>query len=151
MKFPNYRPRRLRKDDLFRRMIRETHLRPDDLILPLFVRPGKGSKQPISSMPGHSQLSIDLLIKEVKDAKSLGIPGVILFGIPEKKDEMGSEAYAEDGIIQKAIRQIKEKVEGILVITDVCLCEYTSHGHCGVVEGGRILNDETLDLLARQA
>jgi len=151
MKFPKYRARRLRKNDLFRRMIRETHLRPDDLILPLFVRPGKDSKQPISSMPGHSQLSIDLLIKEVKEAKSLGIPGVILFGIPQKKDEMGSEAYAEDGIIQKAIRQIKEKVEGILVITDVCLCEYTSHGHCGVVEGGRILNDETLDLLARQA
>jgi porphobilinogen synthase len=132
-------------------MIRETHLRPDDFILPLFVRPGKGVKQPISSMPGHFQLSIDLLIKEVKEAKSLGILGVILFGIPEKKDEMGSEAYAEHGIIQKAVKAIKEKVEGILVITDVCLCEYTSHGHCGVVQNGRILNDETLDLLARQA
>lgn len=151
MRFPQYRPRRLRKDDIFRRMIRETHLRPDDLVLPLFVRPGKGVKEPISSMPGHSQLSIDRLIKEVKEAKSLGICGVILFGIPEKKDEMGSEAYAEDGIIQRAVRQIKEKVEGILVITDVCLCEYTSHGHCGVVKDGRILNDETLDLLSRQA
>jgi porphobilinogen synthase len=132
-------------------MIRETHLRPEDFILPLFVRPGKGVKQPISSMPGHSQLSIDLLIKEVEEAKSLGIPGVILFGIPEKKDERGSEAYAEDGIIQKALRAIKEKVKDILVITDVCLCEYTSHGHCGVVKEGRVLNDETLELLARQA
>jgi porphobilinogen synthase len=132
-------------------MIRETHLRPDDLILPLFVRPGKGAKQPISSMPGHAQLSIDLLIKEVKEAKSLGILGVILFGIPKKKDEMGSEAYAEDGIIQKALKAIKDTVDGILVITDVCLCEYTSHGHCGVVKEEKILNDETLDLLARQA
>ena len=132
-------------------MVRETDLRPDDFILPLFVRPGKGVKQAISSMPGHAQLSIDLLIKEVEEAKSLGIPGVILFGIPERKDEMGTEAYAEDGIIQRAVKAIKEKVEGIIVITDVCLCEYTSHGHCGVVKEGRILNDETLDLLARQA
>jgi porphobilinogen synthase len=132
-------------------MIRETHLRPDDLILPLFVRPGKERRQPISSMPGHFQLSIDFLVKEVEEAKSLGIPGVILFGIPEKKDEMGSEAYAEDGIIQRAVRAIKEKVEGILILTDVCLCEYTSHGHCGVVKDGKILNDETLDLLSRQA
>jgi porphobilinogen synthase len=132
-------------------MVRETHLSPDDLVLPLFVRPGKGVKEPISSMPGHFQLSIDLLVKEVKEAKSLGIPGVILFGIPEKKDEMGSEAYAEDGIIQRAVRAVKEKVEGILVITDVCLCEYTSHGHCGVVKDGKILNDETLNLLSQQA
>jgi porphobilinogen synthase len=151
MRFPQYRPRRLRKNEIFRRMIRETHLSPDDLILPLFVRPGKKMKQPISSMPGHFQLSIDLLVKEVEEAKSLGIPGVILFGIPEKKDEMGSEAYAEDGIIQRAVRAIKEKVEGILILTDVCLCEYTSHGHCGVVKDGKILNDETLDLLSRQA
>lgn len=151
MKFPEHRPRRLRKDELFREMIRETHLRPDDLILPLFVRPGKGVKQTISSMPGHAQLSIDLLVKEVEEAKSLGILGVILFGIPGRKDEMASEAYAEGGIIQKAVRAIKEKVDGILVITDVCLCEYTSHGHCGVVKEGRILNDETLDLLARTA
>ena len=132
-------------------MIRETHLSPDDLILPLFVRPGKGIRQPISSMPGHFQLSIDYLVKEVEQAKSLGIIGVILFGIPKKKDKMGSEAYAQDGIVQRAVRAIKEKVEGILVITDVCLCEYTSHGHCGVVKDGRILNDETLDLLSRQA
>ena len=102
-------------------------------------------------MPGHFQLSIDLLIKEVKEARALGILGVILFGIPEKKDELGSEAYSKDGIIQRAVRQIKEKVDGILVITDVCLCEYTSHGHCGVVKEGKILNDETLELLSRQA
>jgi porphobilinogen synthase len=102
-------------------------------------------------MPGHFQLSIDLLIKEIEEAKSLGILGVILFGIPEKKDEMGSEAYAEDGIIQRAVRAIKETVKGILIITDVCLCEYTSHGHCGVVKDGKVLNDETLDLLSRQA
>jgi len=151
MQFPKYRPRRLRKDELLREMIRETHLRPDDFILPLFVRPGKGVKRPIASMPGHSQLSIDLLVKEVKEAKALGILGVILFGIPEKKDEWGSEAYAKDGIIQKALRQIKEKVDGILIITDVCLCEYTSHGHCGIVKEGRVLNDETLELLSAQA
>jgi porphobilinogen synthase len=151
MRFPQYRPRRLRKDEIFREIIRETHVRPDDLVLPLFVRPGKGVKQSISSMPGHAQFSIDMLIKEVKEAKSLGILGVILFGIPEKKDEMGSEAYAEDGIIQRAVKTLKEKVEGILIITDVCLCEYTSHGHCGVVKNGKILNDETLELLALQA
>lgn len=151
MRFPKYRPRRLRKDGLFREMIRETHLRPDDFILPLFVRPGKGVRKPIASMPGHAQLSIDLLVKELKEAKALGILGVILFGIPEKKDEWGSEAYAKDGIIQKAIKQIKEKIDGILVITDVCLCEYTSHGHCGVVKEGRVLNDETLELLSAQA
>lgn len=151
MRFPKYRPRRLRKEELLREMIRETHLRPDDFILPLFVRPGKGVKRPIASMPGHFQLSIDLLVKEVKEAKGLGILGVILFGIPEKKDEWGSEAYAKDGIIQRALRQIKEKVEGILLITDVCLCEYTSHGHCGIVKEGRVLNDETLELLSAQA
>ena len=132
-------------------MFRETQLRTDDFILPLFVRPGKGIKQPISSMPGHFQLSIDLLIKEVKEAKVLGIPGIILFGIPEKKDEVGSEGYAEDGIIQKAVRAIKDKVDGVMVVTDVCLCEYTSHGHCGIVRDGRVVNDESLELLARQA
>ena len=151
MKFPKYRLRRLRKDSILRELVRETHLRPDDFILPLFVRPGQGVKQTISSMPGHFQLSIDLVVREVEEAKSLGIPGVILFGIPEKKDEMGSEGYADDGIVQRAVRAIKEKVDGILVITDVCLCEYTSHGHCGVVKSGKILNDETIHLLAMQA
>lgn len=151
MRFPYYRPRRLRKTPLFREMIRETHLRPDDLLLPLFVCPGKGMRRPISSMPGQFQLSIDLLIEEVKEAQALGILGVILFGIPERKDDVASEAYAEEGIIQRAVREIKKKVENILVVTDVCLCEYTSHGHCGLVRGDRILNDETLPLLARQA
>ena len=151
MKFPQYRLRRLRKDGILRELVRETHLRPDDFILPLFVRPGQGVKQTISSMPGHFQLSIDLVVREVEEAKSLGIPGVILFGIPEKKDEMGSEGYADHGIVQRAIRAIKEKVDGILVITDVCLCEYTSHGHCGVVKNGKVLNDETIHLLAMQA
>jgi porphobilinogen synthase len=151
MRYPQYRLRRLRKDDLFRRVFRETQLRPDNFILPLFVRPGKGIKQPISSMPGQFQLSVDLLIKEVKEVKSLGIPGVILFGIPEKKDELGTEGYAEGGIIQRAVRAIKEKVDGVIVITDVCLCEYTSHGHCGVIRDGKVINDETLDLLSRQA
>lgn len=151
MRFPYYRPRRLRKTPLFREMIRETHLRPDDFLLPLFVCPGKGMRRPISSMPGQFQLSIDLLIEEVKEAQALGILGVILFGIPERKDDVASEAYAEEGIIQRAVREIKKNVENILVVTDVCLCEYTSHGHCGLVKGDRILNDETLPLLARQA
>ncbi len=151
MGFPQHRLRRFRKNELFRELIRETHLRPDDFILPLFVRPGKGVKKAIPSMPGHFQLSIDHLLKEVKEAKALGILGVILFGIPEKKDEKGSEAYAKDGIIQRAIREIKGKVDRILVITDVCLCEYTSHGHCGLVKNGKILNDETLELLAQMA
>jgi len=151
MKFPEYRPRRLRKNEIFRRMIRETHLGPEDLILPLFVCPGKSVRKPILSMPGNFQLSIDQLIEEVKEAKSLGISGIILFGIPEKKDEMGSQGYAEDGIVQRAIRSIKEKVDGILVMTDVCLCEYTSHGHCGVVKDGDVVNDATVELLARQA
>ncbi len=151
MKFPELRPRRLRKNEIFRRMIRETHLRPEDFILPLFVCPGKGVRRAISSMPGNYQLSIDQLVEEVKEARSLGIPGVILFGIPEKKDEMGSEGYSEDGIVQRAVREIKEKVDGILVITDVCLCEYTSHGHCGVVKDKDVINDVTVELLARQA
>jgi len=151
MKFPSYRPRRLRKDERFREMIRETHLRPDDMILPLFVCPGRGVRRPISSMPGNFQLSIDELIKEVKEAKSLGILGVILFGIPEKKDELGSEGYSENGIIQRALKSLKDGVDGITLMTDVCLCEYTSHGHCGVVRNGGVVNDETLELLARQA
>jgi len=151
MRFPQYRLRRLRQTETIRRMVRETRISPNDLIYPLFVRPGKGVKQVISSMPGQFQLSIDMLIKEVREARSLGIPAVILFGIPDRKDEMGSEGYSDDGIVQRAIRAVKEKVDGILIMTDVCLCEYTSHGHCGMVKEGRVLNDETLDLLGRQA
>ena len=151
MRFPQYRLRRLRQTETIRRMVRETRISPNDLIYPLFVRPGKGVKQVISSMPGQFQLSIDMLIKEVREARSLGIPAVILFGIPDRKDETGSEGYSDDGIVQRAIRAVKEKVDGILIMTDVCLCEYTSHGHCGMVKEGRVVNDETLDLLGRQA
>jgi porphobilinogen synthase len=151
MHFPRYRPRRLRANEKFRRLIRETTLWVDDLIYPLFVRPGKRVKNPISSMPGCYQFSIDELIKEAKEVNTLGIPGIILFGIPDKKDELGSAAYAADGIVQTAIRALKEAVPDLLIITDVCLCEYTSHGHCGLVEDGVILNDPTLELLARQA
>jgi porphobilinogen synthase len=151
MHFPRYRPRRLRANENFRRLIRETTITVNDLIYPLFVRPGKGIKNPISSMPGCYQLSVDELTKEAQEIYELGIPGIILFGIPEKKDERASEAYAADGIIQRAVQALKDAVPNLLIITDVCLCEYTSHGHCGLVKDGVILNDPTLELLARQA
>jgi len=151
MYFPRLRMRRMRRNERIRRLVRETSLGVDDLIYPLFVCPGKGVRNPISSMVGQFQLSIDQVVEEVKETEGLGIPGVILFGIPEGKDEMGSEAYSDDGIIQRAIRAIKEEYPDCLVITDVCLCEYTSHGHCGVVEGDEILNDPTLELLTKQA
>ena len=151
MHFPRYRPRRLRSNERLRRLIRETTVTIDDLIYPLFVRPGKGVRNPISAMPGCYQFSIDELIKEAKEIDQLGIPGIILFGIPERKDEVGSEAYAEDGIVQTAVRALKDAVPDLLIITDVCLCEYTSHGHCGLVKDGVILNDPTIELLARQA
>ncbi len=151
MLFPDYRARRLRQNPAFRRMVRETSLSADDLILPLFAIEGKNIKNPIPSMPGQYQLSIDNLIKTVRDAHALGIPAIMLFGIPEKKDPLGTQAYAKSGIVQKAVSAIKNKVPGIVVITDVCLCQYTDHGHCGIVEKGIIENDATLDLLARTA
>ncbi len=151
MLFPDYRPRRMRQSEVFRRMVRETHLRVDDLILPLFAIHGKDVKNPIPSMPGHFQLSVNHVVKAAEEAFKLGIPGVILFGIPPKKDALGTQAYAKDGIVQKAVRAIKDKLPDLAVITDVCLCEYTDHGHCGVVEGQTIDNDATLDLLARTA
>ena len=157
MHFPKYRPRRLRSNKLLRELIRETHLSVKDLIMPLFVRPGDGIKNEISSMPGNYQFSVDTLVEEVKEIATLGIPGVILFGIPSTKDESGTEAYADDGIIQKAIRAIKENVSDILVITDVCMCEYTNHGHCGYIKKDektgeyQIDNDETLKLLSKEA
>jgi porphobilinogen synthase len=151
MHFPEYRPRRLRRSENLRRLIRETTLSVNDFIYPLFVIPGEGIKKEISSMPGNFHFSVDMLNEEVKEVESLGIPGVILFGIPEKKDEVASEAYAENGIIQKAIRAIKEVTTELLVITDVCLCEYMSHGHCGLVRDGEILNDLSLELLAKTA
>ena len=151
MLFPDYRPRRLRQNEAFRRMIRETHLTVDDLILPLFAVTGQNVRNPIESMPGHFQLSIDQLIKTATSAKNLGIPAVMLFGIPDSKDPLGSGAYAADGIVQTAVRAIKDKLPELVVITDVCLCQYTDHGHCGVVEGQTIDNDASLDLLARAA
>jgi len=148
---PLYRPRRLRESPLVRKMVRETALRTDDLVYPLFTLHGRGVREPIPSMPGQFRLSIDELLKECKDAASMGIPAVLLFGIPQEKDARGSEAYAEDGIIQQAVRAVKETIPDLLVITDVCLCEYTSHGHCGVVEDGRVRNDPTLELISRTA
>ena len=151
MNFPEYRPRRLRKSDTLRRMTAETMLSPSDLILPLFVTFGKGQKKPISSMPGHFQLSVDLVAKEAEEVASLGIPGVILFGIPETKDETGSTANDPKGPVQEAIRAIKKTAPGLCVITDVCMCEYTSHGHCGIIKGDDVDNDLTLELLAKEA
>lgn len=151
MLFPDYRPRRLRQNDAFRRMIRETKLSVDDLILPLFAHGGKGVKNPIPSMPGHYQLSIDNLVKTAKKAYELGIPAVMLFGIPDKKDPLATSAYAKDGIVQKATKALKDKIPELILITDVCLCQYTDHGHCGIVEGQIIDNDATLDLLAKTA
>ena len=151
MPYPLYRPRRLRESPLVRRMVRETVLRTDDLIYPLFAVHGRGVREPIGPMPGQFRLSIDELLKECKDAASMGIPAVLLFGLPAEKDPRGTEAYAEDGIIQQAVRAVKETIPDLLVVTDVCLCEYTSHGHCGVVEEGRVKNDPTLELLARTA
>ena len=151
MQFPDYRPRRLRKNENFRRLIRETKLSVDNMIYPLFVVPGQKVKKPIASMPGNFQMSVDHIVREAARMKELGIPAVLLFGIPEKKDEIASGALAKDGIIQRAIRAIKEKVPEILVVTDVCLCEYTSHGHCGMIEKGEVDNDMTLEVLAEQA
>ena len=151
MQFPDYRPRRLRKNENFRRMIRETKLSVDNLIYPLFVVPGAKVKKPITSMPGNFQMSVDHIVREAARMKTLGIPAVLLFGIPEKKDEVASGALAKDGVVQRAIREIKDKVPDILVITDVCLCEYMSHGHCGMVEKGEVINDLTLEVLAEQA
>lgn len=151
MYYPVYRPRRLRRNDILRRMVRETSISANDFILPLFVTYGRNVKKEISSMPGHSQMSVDLLAREAAEIKELGIPGVILFGIPESKDEMGSDAYDEKGVVQEAIRTIKAEVPELLVITDVCLCEYTSHGHCGVIKNGDVQNDDTLELLAKMA
>ncbi|MFO7753876.1 MAG: porphobilinogen synthase [Desulfobacteraceae bacterium] len=151
MIFPDYRARRLRENNNFRRLVRETKLNVDDLILPMFAVTGKGVKQPIESMPGHFQMSCDHIVKYAKQAFDLGIPAVILFGVPESKDPLATRAYAEDGIVQKAVNEIKQAVPELTVITDVCLCGYTDHGHCGVVENGIIDNDASLDLLARTA
>ena len=150
--FPNYRPRRLRSSPALRRLVQETRLSADQLVLPLFVRTGKKLRQPISSMPGVFQLSLDEMLLEAQTAHDLGVPAVLLFGIPETKDAKASGAYAQKGIVQKAVRLLKKELPDLLVITDVCLCEYMSHGHCGIVEArGRVLNDPSLKLLARTA
>lgn len=151
MFFPEVRMRRMRRNENLRRMVRENRVTVDDLIYPLFVMPGKEMVQEVSSMPGVYRFTVDRLVKEVEEVYSLGIPAVILFGIPETKDEAASGAYDEHGIVQEAVRAIKKEVPDIVVITDVCLCEYTSHGHCGVIKDGEINNDITLELLAQTA
>lgn len=151
MYFPVYRPRRLRRNETLRRMIRETRLSPDDFIYPLFVCPGRKVRKEIGSMPGVAQLSVDLAVEEAREAHRLGIPAVLLFGIPRKKDLRGTEAYARTGIVQQAIRAIKDTIPELMVITDVCLCEYTSHGHCGLIVKGEVDNDATLALLSKMA
>jgi porphobilinogen synthase len=151
MLFPEYRARRMRRSDVMRRMVRETHLRVDDLIYPMFSAFGTNIKQEIPSMPGIYQQSIEHIVAEAKEVYELGIPAVILFGIPEEKDPMGKDAYSDSGIIQETIRAIKKEVPGLMVITDVCMCEYTDHGHCGVIKDGDVDNDETLKLLAAEA
>ncbi|MBV8551096.1 MAG: porphobilinogen synthase [Acidobacteriaceae bacterium] len=151
MSFPIQRPRRLRSSEAIRRLVRETRLAPPQLILPLFVCPGEGVRKDIASMPGNAQLSIDELVREAEDCRKRGLGGVILFGIPERKDEIASEAYDVNGITQRAIRAVKKEVPGLLVITDVCNCEYTSHGHCGLFRDGDVDNDATLEWLAKTA
>ncbi len=151
MTFPVTRLRRLRMTDAIRSMVRETRLTPGHFVYPLFVCPGEGVKKEISSMPGNYQMSIDQLVEEAGTVRSLGIAGIILFGLPEYKDETATSAYEEHGIVQEAVRAVKRVVKGLQVITDVCLCEYTSHGHCGVLRGEEIRNDESVELLARTA
>lgn len=151
MAFPATRPRRLRMSEIVRKMVRETRLSPDQFIYPMFVCPGEGVKKEISSMPGNYHWSVDTLVEEVRSVKSLGISGIMLFGIPERKDDRATSAYDDHGVVQEAVRALKREVPGILVITDVCLCEYTANGHCGLVKGEEILNDESLELLALSA
>jgi porphobilinogen synthase len=149
--FPETRLRRFRRTPVLRRMVRETRLSPDDFVLPLFVRPGEGIAQPVGSMPGVFQHSVDRLVDAAKAAWDDGVPAVLLFGIPEHKDAVGSAAWADDGIVQQALRALGEAVPDLVTIVDVCFCEYTDHGHCGVLHGHEVANDETLDNLARQA
>jgi porphobilinogen synthase len=151
MAFPINRPRRLRRNETLRRMVRETRLAPDDLIQPYFVCPGRGISKPVAAMPGVSQLSVDYAIRAARETHAAGVPAIILFGIPEHKDPQGSEAWDENGPVQRAIREIKEHVPGLAVITDVCMCEYTNHGHCGAIAANDVDNDATLELLAREA
>ncbi|MEG6565395.1 porphobilinogen synthase [Thermoanaerobacterium saccharolyticum] len=145
------RPRRLRGNEVIRRMVKETSISVDDLIYPMFVVPGENIKEEISAMPGVYRYSVDNLVKEVKEVYDLRIPAILLFGIPSKKNELGSEAYDENGIIQRAVKSIKESIPQMIVITDVCMCEYTSHGHCGIVRDSYVQNDETVSYIAKIA
>ena len=149
--YPAYRPRRLRRTEPLRALVRETTLLPSDLVLPLFVTPGTGVRRPVDSMAGVAQTSVDEMLRDATEALSLGIPAVLLFGLPESKDERGSSGYEGDGIVQQAVRALKRELPEMVVITDVCLCEYTSHGHCGVIRDGEVDNDGTVPLLARMA
>jgi len=149
--FPEYRPRRLRRTETLRRLVRETTVSVDDLILPLFAAPGTKFRKPISSMPGVAQTSVDELVRDAAEAAELGVPAILLFGLPEYKDETGSSGEDPNGPVQRAIAAVKKDVPGLVVMTDVCMCEYTSHGHCGIVQDGYVQNDATLELLARQA
>jgi porphobilinogen synthase len=149
--FPQYRPRRLRRTEALRRLTRETRVHVDDLVLPLFVVPGSGVRTEVASMPDVWQTSADELVADAREAAGLGIPAILLFGIPESKDESGSSGLAPDGVVQAAVRRLKAELPDLVVITDVCLCEYTSHGHCGVLKDGAVDNDATLELLAAQA
>lgn len=151
MSFPAERPRRLRRTERLRSMVRETSVSPANLIYPLFVMPGQGGRKEISSLPGCFHLTPDEAAREAREVEALGIAGVILFGLPRAKDPLGSEGYADDGVVQEAVRRIRAECKELLVVTDVCLCEYTSHGHCGVIDGGEVKNDPTLDLLASMA
>jgi porphobilinogen synthase len=151
MSFPDERPRRLRRSERLRAMVRETEVSPANLIYPLFVAPGQGLRREIPSLPGCFHLSVDEIAREAAEVEKLGIAGVILFGLPQAKDPLGSEGYADDGVVQQAVRAIRAACRELLVVTDVCLCEYTSHGHCGVVEDGEVRNDATLPLLAKMA
>jgi len=151
MNFPDYRPRRMRRNEALRRMARETRLSVDDFVYPLFVVPGSGIEKPISSLPGQSHLSVDKSVEMAQRVADLGIPAVILFGIPEGKDAVGSEAWKDSGVIQKAIRAIKKAQPNLVVIADACFCEYTDHGHCGVMHEGELDNDASLENLARMA
>jgi porphobilinogen synthase len=151
MEYPRYRPRRLRRNERLRELVRETALSPKNFIYPLFIGPGAAKAQPVSSMPGVAQLSVDRAVTECDEVEALGIPAVILFGLPVHKDAAGTEAYADTGVVQQAIRAIKKKVPGLLVMTDVCLCEYTDHGHCGVIKDGEVDNDGSVELLVKEA
>ncbi|MFI5324362.1 MAG: porphobilinogen synthase [Thermodesulfobacteriota bacterium] len=151
MYFPAYRPRRLRKNERLREMVSETDISAGELIYPMFVMSGKGARVEVSSMPGIYKQSIDNIVKEALEAEKQGVNSILLFGIPEKKDETGSQGYDPDGIIQKALRELKKKAKDIVLITDVCMCEYTSHGHCGIIKDGHVDNDETVEYLAKMA